>query len=144
MEGKRTTKQELEQIEALTKEGLTTKEIAERLNRSEVAIRNLRFKKRLVPRLRDETAILLKQKSELTNSIEALQNQKASLVYELNSLTNKKQTIEAAIKTDRILLEQTLAKALTALKQQKPEIFYMTGAEQTALIVGLIIKGFLK
>jgi hypothetical protein len=62
----------------------------------------------------------------------------------LNSLTNKKQTIEVAIKTDRILLEQTLAKALIVLKQQKPEIFYMTGAEQTALIVGLIIKGFLK
>ena len=144
MGGRRTTKRELEQIEALTKEGLTTREIALKLNRSEAAIINLRYKKRLGARLQDENAILQKQKLELTNGIKTLQNQKPSLVYELNSLNNKKQTLEAAIKTDKILLEQTLTKALINLKLQKPELFYMTGAEQIASIVSLIVKSFLK
>ncbi|MCW4044847.1 MAG: hypothetical protein NWE94_04950 [Candidatus Bathyarchaeota archaeon] len=125
MGGKRTTKQELEQIEALTSEGLTTREISTRLNRTEAAIRKLRYKKRLAPILRSETATLLKKKNDLASSIKLLQNQKASLIYELNSLMNKKQTIEASINTDKILLELTLAKALYNLKQQKPELFYM-------------------
>ncbi len=144
MGGRRTTKQELEQIEALTEEGLTIREIAQRLNRSEAAIRNLRYKKRLVPILRNETAILLKQKFELTKRIEALHNKKVSLIYELNTLATKKQTLEETIKTDKLLLEQTLAKALMNLKQKRPDLFYMAGVEQIASIVGLIVKGFQK
>jgi IS30 family transposase len=139
MGGRRTTRQEMEQIEALTKEGLTTREIAERLNRSEAAIRNLRYKKRLAPRLQDETAVLLKQKFELTKSLKTLQNQKASLVYELNNLNNRKQTIEAALRIDKVLLEQTLAKALIGLKQQRPDLFYMTGADQIVMILKAIL-----
>ena len=49
MGGRRTTKQELEQIEILTEEGLTNREIGEKLSRSETAIRNIRFKKNLYP-----------------------------------------------------------------------------------------------
>ena len=144
MGGRRTTKQELEQIEALTSEGLTTREIAERLNRSEAAIRNLRYKKRLAPILRSETAVLQKQKNDLTSKVKALQYQKASLIYELNDLKKKKQNLEAAIKTDKFILEQTLAKALLNLKQQRPELFYMTQQDQIASIVKLFLTVILK
>jgi hypothetical protein len=72
--------------------------------------------------------------------IVALQNQKNSLVYELNNLTKTKQTIEATIRTDKTLIEQTLAKLPMNLKQQKPDLFYMTGADQ----IGALLKAILK
>ena len=141
MSGRRTTKQELEQIETSTKEGPTTREISKKLNRSEAAIRNLRYKKRLAPILRNETAVLLQQKGSLISSIRALQNQKDALVNELNSLGKEKKTLEEALRTDEVLLEQTLVKALINLKLQKPELFYMNTQDQISSIVSLIIKG---
>ena len=50
MGGRRTKKEELTQIETMTKEGLTCREIAQRLGRSSAAIKNLRYKKHLVAR----------------------------------------------------------------------------------------------
>jgi transposase len=83
MGGKRSSKQEITQLEALTKEGLTCREIAERLGRSEAAIRNLRYKKHLVARAEDETEALFQQREELTNLVKSLQEQKTALVFEV-------------------------------------------------------------
>jgi hypothetical protein len=43
MGGRRTTRDELAQLEVLTKEGLPAREIAQKLDRSPAAIRNLRY-----------------------------------------------------------------------------------------------------
>lgn len=51
MGGRRTTKEELAQLEALTKEGLTCSEIGQKLARSPSAIRNLRYEKHLITRV---------------------------------------------------------------------------------------------
>lgn len=74
---KRARQEELAQLEALTKEGLTVRDIAQRLDRSPAAIRNLRYKKHLVIRVQDETKVLFQQRDELSNMVEALQGQKA-------------------------------------------------------------------
>jgi len=81
MGGRRTTKEELTQIEALTKEGLTCKEISQRLSRSEVAIRNLRYKKRLVKKAEDETRVLFQQRDELSNVVRNLHTGLLSWAY---------------------------------------------------------------
>jgi DNA-binding CsgD family transcriptional regulator len=72
MDGRRTTKEELTQLEALTKEGLTTREISQKLGRSEAVIRNLRYKKHLVARIGDEIRVLVHQRDELSNSLKSL------------------------------------------------------------------------
>ncbi|MGA9388618.1 MAG: hypothetical protein WBV70_07330 [Candidatus Bathyarchaeia archaeon] len=59
MGGRRTTKEELAQLEALTNEGLRDRDIAQKLDRSPAAIRNLRSKKHLVTGAKDEIMILL-------------------------------------------------------------------------------------
>ena len=51
-----------------------------------------------------------------------------------------KQNIEGVIKTDRILLEQTLAKALINMKQQRPDLFYMTGTDQIVRLVSVFMN----
>jgi DNA-binding CsgD family transcriptional regulator len=63
MGGRRTSKAELAQLEALTKEGLTAREIAQRLDRSPAAIRNLRYKKHLAIRVQDEAKALFQQET---------------------------------------------------------------------------------
>lgn len=134
MGGRRTTKNELTQLEALTKEGLTAREIAQKLGRSPAAIRNLRYKKQLIIRAQDETKALFKQRDELNKVVNNLQGQKRVLGYELDYRKTEKKRLEAAIATDKTCLEQTLAQALMNLKIQRPDLFTLSGLERALLI----------
>jgi len=140
MGGKRTSKQELLQLEALTKEGLTCREIAKKLDRSPAAIRNLRYKKHLVVKAEDETKVLFQQRDDLRNALKTLQEQKTSLAYETDILKKEKQKLEAIIYMDRILLENALAQGLMNLKQQRPDLFTLSGPEQIAMLLKMILK----
>ena len=105
------------------------------------AIRFLRYRKHLSPRLREETSILLKQKGDLAGQIVALQNMKKSLVSELGSLTKNKQTLEASITAIKNYPQEALAQKLINLKQQQPTLFYMSGQDQINQLVSTVIKG---
>ena len=69
MGGRRTAKDELMQQEAMTKERLTSKEIALKLGRTPAAVRNLRYKKHLVIKVQDETRALFQRRDELQNTV---------------------------------------------------------------------------
>jgi|SRR5271157_1244077 len=140
MGGRRTTKAELTQLEALTKEGFTARDIARKLDRSPAAIRNLRYKKQLVIRAQDETKALFHQRDELINVVKFLQGQKTSLASDVEYLRKEKASLEAAIAIDKTCLEQTLAQALMNLKFQRPDLFILSGPEQ----IGMLLKAFLK
>jgi IS30 family transposase len=143
MGGRRTTKEELAQLEALTKEGLTARDIAQKLGRSPAAIRNLRYKKHLFARAEDETKALFQQRDDLRSMLKTLQGQKTTLAYEVDSLKKEKQKLEAIINVDRTLLERALAQGLVNLKQQRPELFYMSDQEQKVRLLGLFLKNIL-
>jgi hypothetical protein len=138
MGGKRTSQQEIVQLELFTNEGLTCNEIAQRLGRSPAAIRNLRYKKNLAARTKSEFKFLFQQKDELSNAIKSLQSQKTTLVYAVNDL--KKEKLEEAIKTDRTLIEQILTQILIKLKVQRPDLFVLSCPEQIAMLLKLILK----
>lgn len=140
MGGKRASKQELAQLETLTKEGLTCREIAQKLGRSTAAIRNLRYKKHLVVRVEDETKALFQQRDELDNTVKILQGQKRVLSFELDYLKKEKEKLETAIRTDKILLQKTLAQGLINLKQQRPDLFTLSGPEQLAMLLRVLLK----
>jgi predicted transcriptional regulator len=147
MGGKRTSKEELAQLEALTKEGLTCREIAEKLGRSPAAIRNLRYKKHLVSRAQDETKALFQQRDQLNNMMKILQGQKTMLAIdvdrlkkEVDGLKKEKERLEGIIILDKVLLQQTLSQALVNLKQYRPDLFTLSGPEQ----IGMILKAILK
>ena len=142
MGGKRISKEELEQIEVLVEEGLTNREIAQRLDRSEAGIRNIRFRKGLVTAAEDESKILFQQRDQLRNVVWTLQGQKTVMVTEINSLKNEKERLEASIKTDKTILQRVLAQALSNLKQQRPDLFILTGQDQLVSFVRLLL-GFI-
>jgi IS30 family transposase len=135
MGGRRTTKEELTQLEALTKEGLTCKEIAHRLGRSEAGIRNLRYKKHLITKTEDETMILFQQRDELGNVVRNLQGQKTTLAYQVNGLKKEKEKLETIIGLDTFLVQQSFSQALVNLKQQRPGLFTLTPQDQMASLI---------
>jgi DNA-binding CsgD family transcriptional regulator len=135
MGGKRTSKQELTQLETLTKEGLTAGEIGQKLGRSPAAIRNLRYKKHLAIKVQDETKALLRQRDELINVVKSLQGQKTSLTFEVEYLRNEKARLGAAIALDKVRREETLAQTLMNLKIQRPDLFTLSGPEQIDMLL---------
>jgi IS30 family transposase len=139
MGGRRTTKAELAQLEALTKEGLTARDIAQKLDRSPAAIRNLRYKKHLAIRAQDETKALFQQRDDLKDALKTLQGQKTTLVYEMDILRKEMQKLEGIIALDKLILEQTLCRALVDLKQQRPDLFTISDQEKIAKLVGQIL-----
>ena len=142
MGGRRISEEELQQIEVWVEEGLTNREIAQRLDRSEAGIRNIRFRKGLVTAAEDESKILFQQRDQLRNVVWTLQGQKTVLVTEINSLKNEKERLEASIKTDKTILQRVLAQALSNLKQQRPDLFILTGQDQLVSFVRLLL-GFI-
>jgi transposase len=141
MGGKRTSKEELTQLEAMTNEGLTAREIAQKLGRSLAAIRNLRYKKHLITRAKDETKVMLQQRDDLRNMLKTLEGQKTTLAYEVDGLKKEKQKLESVINSDKSLLQTVLAQGLMNLKQQKPDLFTITGEEQMTRLVAQFLKG---
>ncbi len=140
MGGKRTTKEELAQLEAFTKEGLTAREIAKNSAIFPAAIRNLRYKKHLITGAEDESKVLFQQRDDLRNALKTLQGQKTALVYELESLKKEKQKLEAIIYMDRIHLENALTQGLMNLKQQRPDLFTLSSPEQIAILLKMLLK----
>ncbi|MGA2309539.1 MAG: hypothetical protein ABSG57_08330 [Candidatus Bathyarchaeia archaeon] len=130
MGGRRTTKEELAQLETFTKEGLTARDIAQKLDRSPAAIRNLRYKKQLVIRVQDETKALFQQRDELNKIVNNLHREKTALDSETDILKKEKTKLEGIIAWDRLLLEGTLSDALVNLKQQRPDLFTISNQEQ--------------
>jgi len=140
MGGKRSSRQELAQIETLTKEGLTCREIAQKLGRSSAAIRNLRYKKHLVAKAEDKTKALFQQRDELSNVVKSLQGEKRVLSFEIDYLKGEKERLEVAIRTDKGLLQETLAQGLINLKRQRPDLFTLSGPEQLARFLKVLLK----
>lgn len=86
-------KDELAQLEALTREGLTCKEIGQKLGRTPSAIKNLRCKKHLAARTKDEIKILFQQRDELSDTVKNLQGQKSTLLHEIDDVVKEKEKL---------------------------------------------------
>jgi hypothetical protein len=55
-------------------------------------------------------------------------------------LGKEKASLEAAIATDTARLEETLAQALMSLKFQRSDLFTLSGPEQIAMLLKVILK----
>jgi IS30 family transposase len=138
MGGRRHTKQELQQIQALVDQGLTSKEIAKQLGRTEAAIRNLRHREAIIKQAQDETKALLERRDQLRDEVNALQQQQHALSSDIEKLRLENKVLQTAVNIDKILLQRTLTQALTILKDQRPDLFALNEAEQ----IGVLTKWF--
>ena len=130
MGGKRITEEELQQIKTFIDEGLTNREIGEKLGRSKDGIRNIRYRKGLVKKAEDESKVLFHQRDELRNRVMTLRGNKTFLAQDVSGLRKEKEKLEAIINADTGELYGVLAQALMNLKQQRPNLFILTGQDQ--------------
>lgn len=137
------SREELNQINSLTKEGLTSREIAERLGRPEAGIRNVRYRLKMERRTKETIDSLIIRKNELESEINKLKQTRQKLFDEINSLTEKKRHYENQINIDRSLLKRKIEDRLRELKVEKPELFYISNEEQIMTLVGHLIKWFI-
>ena len=100
------------------------KKIALRLGRSEAGIRNLRYRKGLVRKAKDEVRALFKRRDELRSEVEALNKQQEALTQDLNKLKMEGDKLESVINADKILLRNRLAQALNKPKNAETRPFH--------------------
>ena len=135
--GKRYTKEEISQIQALTNEGLTDGEIAAKLGRSENGITNIRYRMNLKADTKESLEQLGKNKTILSKDVNRLR-------WELLSLQSRKEELSKVLQTDEIALNARLQTALGRLKDVRPELFRITVEEQLVKIAAELTVSFLR
>ena len=135
--GRRYTPEEIQQIQALIDEGLTNRQIAARINRSEAGIRNIRHRTKLKADTTKTLQTLLQREKELKAQTSRLQR-------EVDTLTTRRNEIQSALRIDEQALNQRLQTTLIKLKDNKPELFHISIEEQLGKLAGELTGTFLK
>lgn len=135
--GKRYTKQEINQIQALTTEGHTIKEIADMLGRPEAGIRNIRHRMKLKTKKHQSLETLRQDEKTLTRRVSLLRQN-------IRTLETRRQTVQQALNIEEQALNTKLQQALHTMKDEKPELFRITMEEQLGKIAIELTGSFLK
>lgn len=135
--GYRYSKVELGRIKSLIQKGLTNREIALRLGRSEAGIRNIRHRLKLTRKTEDCIKSLQEQKKKIEPEIEELNQTKNQLTSDIQALETKKAKL---LNFNEELMKTKIEDKLIELKIEKPELFYISGEEQIAIFVGHLLK----
>jgi len=143
MTGKRYSKDEIGQVQALIGEGLCNREIASELGRSEAGIRNIRYRQGLKNKAENETRILFQQRDRLGFEVSELQRKHTELVDAIDILEKRKSRVEGFLDLDQSLLRLVLTQSLTRLKQERPDLFVMSEKEQINTLATLFLKRLL-
>jgi chromosome segregation ATPase len=116
---KKNQKRRTRAIRSLDQGRTNVKEIAQELSRTPTAIRNLRHKKKLVIKAKNEITILQQKINELHFTISLLQTHKDSLTREVDGL---KKEVDS-LKKDKEKLEVTLKPKLTDWSLEISKLF---------------------
>ena len=76
------------------------------------------------------------------NACKTLQEQKTILAQEVAGRKKESERLEANINVDKFLLQGVLAQVLVNLKQQRPDLFTLTGQDQIVSLARLFL-GFI-
>ena len=122
--GNRYSKEEQERIKTLVTEGLTNREIATQLNRTEAAIRNQRHRMKLQADTKASLQSLLQEKK-------TLQTQVSNLRREAETMQARRTVISKILGSQEEVQNKRLTTALTRMKDRKPELFNITDRSKT-------------
>ena len=135
--GRRYSQEEISQIQALTTEGHTIKEIADILGRPEAGIRNIRHRNKLKTKTRQSLETLRQDEKDLTRRVSRLRR-------DIKTLETRKQTVQQALNTEEQTLDTKLQTALYKLRDLKPELFIITLQDQIGKMAAEISVNLLK
>ena len=142
--GKRFTGAEIEQIKTHVSEGLTNREIAQKLSRTEPAVRNIRYREDIKASTKNQLPLLIRDRDRLTQEIAQLTQRKNLLSENISGLQVRRGDLSKALQFDESALQARLSKALPELKQKRPELFYISGEEQLAKITENILSALFR
>jgi predicted transcriptional regulator len=142
--GRRFTGPEREQIGKLISEGLTNREIAERLGRTEAAVRNIRYREGLRAATANQLPELTRQRDKLRGEVEQLTQRRTFLSAENGDIKTRTGQASKALQLNDETLRTRIQSELVQLKQQRPELFIMTGQEQLNRLTVELATTFLK
>ena len=135
--GLRYTLKETEEIQALAKQGYTNQQIADKLGRTQAAIRNIRHRNKIKTQTRQDINTLRSQRTRLNQEVKTLQAQTVKLETRHRQVTKALQTNEAT-------LNNRLETRLRQLKYQKPELFKISTEDQIAKLTGELATHLIK
>ena len=135
--GKRYTGEEISQIQVLTQEGHTIREIAEMMGRPEAGIRNIRHRLKLMAKTHRSLETL--RQDEVTLNKHVIQ-----LRRNIQTLDLRRQEVRKVLNTEERALDTKLQTALYKMKDLKPELFNITLEDQIAKMTVELTKTFLK
>jgi len=138
--GYRYSREEIGQVERLVSQGLTSREIGKRLNRSEAGIRNIRYRMTLRTKTEDHIKYLHEQKIDLESKIKELDQTLARQSDSIRSLEEKKKYYDSILHSEEESMKKLIEDRLIALKLEKPGLFYITEAEQIAKLGVTIVS----
>ena len=136
----RYSREELKEIKSLLAQGLSSREIGSRLDRSEAGIKNVLYRFGLRRQLVDSIRLLCQKKEGLESKINELTQRKAILSSEWAGLEDKKERLESVLREKSESLKRKIEWKLLGLKIEKPELFYLSSQEQSAILVGYIFR----
>ena len=126
------SQEETEQIRNFVVQGLSNREIAQRLGRAEAGIRNIRHRLKLKTNTRNQLPSLLQEKTQLEEKVQELRQTRTQLSLQLESLQKKAKETQTYLEIDQQILKLKLQNTLAELKTEKPELFYLSEEEQIA------------
>lgn len=135
--GKRYTEEEKRQIQELANQGHTDEVIAQQLDRSTNAIRNMRHRNNLKTK---EIQTIHK----LQQTKQKLQQETQQIEYKLEQLEKRRNQIQQALRPEETQLVQKIETELTRLKDKKPELFTITTQEQINKLTTELATSFIR
>ena len=137
--GNRYSKEEMSRIKSLIRDGLTSRNIASRLGRSEAGIRNMRHRLNLKRKVKDDIRLLQQRKKKHQAQIIELEKTEKLLVDEIESLEKRKENYQNLLNSGEESIRKMIEEKLNQLKTDKPELF-MTLREQIAKLSEELLK----
>jgi hypothetical protein len=128
--GRRLTSEERGQIKSLVSEGLKNREIAERLDRSEAAVRNIRYRENLKTETANQLPELTRQRRQLQSEVAQLTQRRNILLAENRGIQTRSDQTSKTLQLDEETLKTRIQSTLTELKWRQPQLFFITGQEQ--------------
>ena len=110
--GRRFTGAEREQIGKLVSKGLTSREIAERLGRTEATVRNIRYREGLKTATANQLPELTRQKNRRRSEISQLAQRRTNLVYENSGIRTRLEQTSKALGLDEETLKTRIQSEL--------------------------------
>ena len=125
------------EIQVLAEQRYTNQQIADKLGRTQAAIRNIRHRNKIKTKTRNTLQTLQENEKTLNKKVKRLQTQ-------IRILQTRQQQVTKALQLDKTTLNNRLEKALYTMKNEKPELFKITPEEQLGKLAGELTGTFLK